>query len=179
MRSKAGDAEYRRNDAAGEVLGCAGGRERNSNFSRKIDVCVVKRVAQRQHRFCVALKHDITGEEQGVAIIGAMEHAQQCRERPSDARIPRTRVLAAPRLDHGSIRMRPEPKNERQINRVDQKNLLGVSLKPRKQGGLLPSHTLRGPLQNQTQRPQWQRPQKQRERRRDDRKTGRIMHSKT
>ena len=88
---------------------------------------VVDRVAQRQHRLHVAFDHEVAREEQRVAVIGAMGHAEQRRQRAGDARVAMSAAARAPRSMRGFIRRGSQHEGERQIGRRrGQKALAGV-----------------------------------------------------
>ncbi len=58
----------------------------NADHGRRIELGVVQRIAQRENGFGVALDDEIAREEQGVTVIGTVEHAEQHHHRRGNAR---------------------------------------------------------------------------------------------
>ena len=64
----------------------------------EVELLVVERVAQRDNQGRVALDDEIAREEQRVAVIGAVDEAEQRGERAGDARVALDRERRGARL---------------------------------------------------------------------------------
>ena len=76
----------------------------------------------------------IAREEQRVAVIGAMHQPEQRRQRAGDSRVPGAASLAPHGFETRGARHAARGRNsDRQIGRVDQKNLVRLFAEPREQ----------------------------------------------
>ncbi len=116
------------------------GPRHRRHFVRQIDLGVVDRVAERQHRLGVALDHDVAREEQRVAVHRPVHHADQRGQRSGDAGVvPDPDRPVRPALDRLQPRHRrvgAQQEAERQVGRLDQERLGRLIAQPREQRGM-------------------------------------------
>lgn len=131
--------------------------EESCHFSNKINLSIIKRIAQSEHRLGVALDENIAREKQRIAVDGAVEHANQSAERSRNSSVPPMTFFTALQCEGGPVGARRKVKNEWEIHWIDEKFFLSMNIEPQEELGMAASHALHHLLEYHAQRKKRQR----------------------